>query len=94
MRTDQGVIIQSLPITQLFITTTTHIFFYYLFDKDIPYRPELVPSKASPLYIIIPHAYKGQYPGYVRFRAPDELYITQREWLLPDGTIVVKRVKK
>ena len=68
--------------------------FYYLFDKDIPYRPELVPSKASPLYIIIPHAYKGQYPGYVRFRAPDELYITQREWLLPDGTIVVKRVKK
>lgn len=69
----------------------------YLFDwkyhKYIPYDPGIIPGGNKLIYLILSPAKKTLLNDFVYYHSPNKIYDTTSQWLIPDGTIILKRVK-
>ncbi len=72
----------------------------YTFDYDYLFRwmarkygyfPEINIQQVKIVYLIIPNELISDKKGFMENRTPEEKYTTIKEWLNPDGSIVVKR---
>lgn len=67
--------------------------FRWLYNQNVPYRPELNPKNASIIFLIIPpQSNAAKIQDFIHYRAPAKVYSLQKEWTLADGTKVLKEV--
>jgi len=68
--------------------------FRYLYNKDVPYRPELNPTDSSLVYIVFPPQVKSSiYTDFIHYRTPVSEYKTVKQWTMPSGSTIIKREK-
>jgi len=60
-------------------------------SKKYGYKPNNFISDEKLIYLIIPYDMKFDRVGFMENRTPEEKYMTIKEWLNPDGSIIVKR---
>lgn len=69
--------------------------FRWLYNKNVPYRPELNPENAMLIFLIIPpRSDNVKVQDFIHFRAPVKTYSLQAKWTLADGTQILKEVHR
>ncbi len=67
-----------------------YIFAWYAKDKYL-YMPDREIKGENPVYLIIPKTDPGIFQDFINYKAPDLLYKTDKEWVIEDGTTILKR---
>jgi hypothetical protein len=67
--------------------------FKWIAQKDVPYDPGMNPQGSHLVYLIIP-AKTASADDFINSRTSNKLYKTIARWDSPDGTIILKRIKK
>ncbi len=68
--------------------------FKWMDGKDVSYRPELVPTGKDVVFIIFPEKIaKSRKDDFINFRTPSQQYMTSDQWVMLDGTEILKRKK-
>jgi hypothetical protein len=66
--------------------------FHIMYNKDMPYRPELNPKDASLVFVIFPpNLQSSLYHDFINFRTPQVRYKTTAHWTEADGTQILER---
>lgn len=69
--------------------------FRWLYNENVPYRPELNPQNAKLVFLIIPpRQTESKVQDFIHFRTPIKTYSLQAKWTLADGTQVLKEVHR
>lgn len=69
--------------------------FRYLYDKDVPTRPELNPTDSKTVYLIFPpQVEQSIHDDFVHYRSPDNQYKTIQQWTMSSGSTIIKRERK
>lgn len=70
--------------------------FKWRYGKDVAYDPGQIPLDSSLVYLILPgdNQKNESLTNFVEYRTPEKLYITEKTWNIPDGSTILKRVKK
>lgn len=69
----------------------------YLFQskgKVVPYDPSNNPHDVKIVYLVISEGSKSDRNDFINYRTPNNVYATVKTWHTPDGTTILKRVKK
>ena len=70
----------------------------YLFkwrhSKEVPFDPNMDREEKDLVYLIIPKIKASEKEDFISYRTPSEVYYTVRRWSIPDGTEIIKRIKK
>jgi len=77
----------------IYIYEYTYLF-KWLFNKDIPYDPSMTPKNVKVAYLILPDNAKEKINDFINYRTPENEYKTTKTWNIPDGTTILKRVRK
>lgn len=66
--------------------------FRTMYHQDVPYRPELNPTNAKLVFVILPpHLSASLSTDFINFRTPSAHYVTTNRWTQPDGTEILQR---
>lgn len=69
--------------------------FRYLYNKEVPTRPELNPTDSKLVYLIFPPQVKRSiHDDFVHYRTPDNQYKTIQQWTMSSGSTIIKRERK
>ncbi len=68
--------------------------FKWKYGKDVPYDPAQIPTGERVVYLNIPTTSNEIREDYIHYHTPQELYTTEKTWNIPDGSVIIKRVKK
>jgi hypothetical protein len=69
--------------------------FKWLYNENVPYRPDLNPADASLIFLIIPPGgNESEVQDFIHYRAPIKTYMSQGKWILADGTEILKEVHR
>ncbi len=67
--------------------------FRWRYNKDIAFDPGEINTDSSLVYLIIPKISKEQKEDFINYRTPNTKYKTIKNWQIPDGTLILKRMK-
>jgi len=68
--------------------------FKLLYNKDVPYQPELNPTDGKLVFLIFPpETEKAKKEDFINYRTPPSMYKTEKETIQRNGAQVIIRVK-
>lgn len=89
---------QQMPFSVAVFSPAIYTFdFDYLFwwlGEKYGQKPAELSESSKLVYVIIPKTSDALKEDFIHYKTPDNQYITTYTWEIPDGTTVLKRVKK
>jgi hypothetical protein len=66
--------------------------FRWLGNKSFSYDPGNIKNEGD-IYLILPINKKSILDDFIHYKTPDLKYKTAEQWQVPDGTVILKRIK-
>lgn len=82
------------PYSPAIYTYEYSYLFEFLYNKDVPYQPELNPTDSKLVFLIFPpETEKAKKEDFINYRTPPAKYKTEREIVQNNGAQIIKRIR-
>lgn len=65
--------------------------FNWLANRQFSYDPKQIPANEDIVYLIIPTVSSSISEDFINYRSSNDRYITSKNWIMSDGTTIIKR---